>query len=165
LGKTVGTDGDDNLVVRFWLGAGSDFDSVTNTLGNQFGDVDLAQVKLEEGSVATDFVARPIQQELALCQRYYQDSGSPIHVTFTIDTSTGGQNYVSGHLFPVPMRGAPYTTVAAVYETGAAFNGITTGDVTIDVVSEAGFRWMANALSTRTLPSSLGIQYTADAEL
>ena len=39
-------------------------------------DVYLGNCKLERGSVATPFESRPIAEELALCQRYYQDIGS-----------------------------------------------------------------------------------------
>jgi hypothetical protein len=39
---------------------------------------DIAQVQLEEGSVATPFELRPIGTELALCQRYYEKLSGPI---------------------------------------------------------------------------------------
>ena len=71
-GKTLGTDGDDNLQVIFWFDAGSDYNSNTNSLGNQSGTFDIAQVQLEEGSVATSFEQRPIGVEVDLCLRYYE---------------------------------------------------------------------------------------------
>jgi hypothetical protein len=73
-GKTLGTNNDDFLGMVFWLDAGSTFDSRTNTLGQQSGTFDIAQVQLEAGDVATPFEERPIGTELALCQRYYEKS-------------------------------------------------------------------------------------------
>ena len=72
--KTIGTSGD-FLQILFWLDAGSSFSAPvnrTNNLGNQSGTFDIAQVQVEEGSVATPFEQRPIGMELSLCQRYYQ---------------------------------------------------------------------------------------------
>jgi hypothetical protein len=70
-GKTLGTDGKDNLALFFWFDAGSTYNSRTDTLGQQSGTFDIAQVQVEEGSVATPFEKRPIQVELDLCRRYY----------------------------------------------------------------------------------------------
>ena len=59
-GKTLGADGNDNLALRF---------SLLNAAGNV--SIDIANVKLEAGDIAGDYRPRPIQEELALCQRYY----------------------------------------------------------------------------------------------
>lgn len=72
VGKTLGTSGNDFLSFTFWFDAGSSFNSRTNSLGQQSGTFDIAQVQLEEGSVATPFEVRPQGLELSLCQRYYQ---------------------------------------------------------------------------------------------
>lgn len=64
--------------------------------------LEIAQVQLEEGSVATPFENRPIGLELSLCQRYY----CRVRVTPT-------PNSVWLYTFlPVPMRVAP--TIALV---------------------------------------------------
>jgi hypothetical protein len=71
--QTLGTDANsDFLEVNFWFDAGSGFNARTNSLGQQSGTFDIAQVQLEAGPVATPFEQRPIGLELALCQRYYQ---------------------------------------------------------------------------------------------
>jgi hypothetical protein len=67
-GKTVGAG--DYLAVRFWFDAGSDYNSRTVSLGQQSGTFDIAQVQLEEGSVATPFEQRPMSLEEMLCYRY-----------------------------------------------------------------------------------------------
>lgn len=72
IGKTLGTDGVHTsfTLFRFWFDAGSTFDTRTASLGQQSGTFDIAQVQLEEGSVATPFEHRPYGLELSLCQRY-----------------------------------------------------------------------------------------------
>ena len=71
-GKTLGSNGDDRLELNFWFETGSDFSSRTNSLGNQSGTFDIAQVQVEEGPVATEFEHRPYGLELDLCRRFYQ---------------------------------------------------------------------------------------------
>jgi hypothetical protein len=66
--------------------------------------LDLAQIQLEQGTVATPFEVRPFATELALCQRYYWrlNGGSPIG-------TVGAYTTLSGYCpitFPVPMRAA-----------------------------------------------------------
>ena len=74
-GKIIGTDNNNFLGIVFWFDADSVYNSRTNSLGQQSGTFDIAQVQLEEGSVATPFELRPIGTELALCQRYYETGG------------------------------------------------------------------------------------------
>ncbi|MCR5941110.1 hypothetical protein FG152_09775 [Ochrobactrum sp. XJ1] len=74
-GKTLGTNGDDCLDVVFWFDAGSNFDGRTDGLGHQSGNFYLAHISLVEGDATAEddpFSPRHIQQEIALCQRYYQ---------------------------------------------------------------------------------------------
>ena len=71
-GKTLGTDGNDSLSFHFWFDAGSDYNSRTNSLGQQSGTFDISQVQLEAGDTATPFEHRSYGDELARCQRYYE---------------------------------------------------------------------------------------------
>ena len=71
-GKTIGTGGT-QLDFRFWLSAGSTYDSRTSTLGTQSITFDIWGIQVEYGSKATPFqtATGTIQGELAACQRYY----------------------------------------------------------------------------------------------
>jgi len=97
-GKTIGT----SSSLRFDIAyvANGTYQTVYG-ITNQSGTFDIAQVKLEEGSVATPFVARPIAEELALCQRYYWQNPATIYGTI----------YASDSMifapFPVTMRTTP----------------------------------------------------------
>ena len=71
-GKTLGTTVDNHLVLAIFFDAGSDFNYRTDSLGQQSGTFDIAQVQIEPGPVATPFEQRPIGTELALCKRYAQ---------------------------------------------------------------------------------------------
>jgi hypothetical protein len=74
-GKTLGTNTNSSLGLFIWFDAGSNFNSRTDSLGQQSGTFEIAQVQLEPGPVATPFERRPIGTELALCQRYYDTQG------------------------------------------------------------------------------------------
>lgn len=74
IGKTVGTDGvhTSYTTLNIWFDSGSNYNGLSSSLGQQSGTFDIAQVQLEEGSVATPFENRPYGLELSLCQRYFQ---------------------------------------------------------------------------------------------
>ena len=76
--------------------------------------LEITGVQLEVGSVATDFEFRSFGQELALCQRYFQQIGaSGQDGTYTV---AGGYLYshgtymASGYVMPVMMRATPTIT-------------------------------------------------------
>jgi hypothetical protein len=64
LGKALGSNGDSNLSLDIGFPLNDTF------------SVDIAQVQVEPGPVATPFEQRPIGTELALCQRYYYQPDS-----------------------------------------------------------------------------------------
>ena len=109
-GKTLGTDNNDFLQLSFWLDAGSDFNSRTDTLGHQSGTFEFAQVQLESGSSATDFEHKSIGETIQDCKRYYIK-----------DLKIGGGGYATGSgqtaramtscTFPVEMRASPTVNV------------------------------------------------------
>lgn len=114
-GKTIGTTANtSSLAINFWFDAGSDFNSRTNTLGQQSGTFDIAQVQVEEGPVATDFERRPPGTELALCQRYCEviplQGSIPGGLIFSCQSNTSGFGLVG---FQVEKRATPVYTVGA----------------------------------------------------
>jgi len=126
-GKTIGSDGNDYLGFVFFFDAGSDWNSRTNSLGNQSGTFDIAQVQVEEGTVATPFEHRPTSVELSLAQRYYQKS-FPMDVAPAQNIGGNGALYCQGHaanapasgfvIFPTPMRDTP--SIFTTYNPSAA---------------------------------------------
>jgi len=99
-GKTLGTNNDDYLEVAIRIPDNTNI------------SLDIAQVQLEIGTVASSFEVRPIGVELALCQRYYQEY--PYHGVVGQGQVTD-RNSGSFVAFAVPMRTTP-TTSAKNYD-------------------------------------------------
>jgi hypothetical protein len=75
-GKVLGTAGNDYLALNFWTSAGADYNTLSNSLGFQSGDVDITGIHIRRGAVtaaAVDSYRVPDRAtELARCQRYFQ---------------------------------------------------------------------------------------------
>jgi hypothetical protein len=105
-GKTLGTDGNHHISVNWFCPTSSTF------------TLDIAQVQLERGPIATDFEQRPIGTELALCQRYYYavpgtNKGVCLGTFGYRPLATGATgNYGRNFYFPVTMRAAPLVTIS-----------------------------------------------------
>ncbi len=115
---------------------------------------EITGVQLEEGSVATPLEQRPMQTELALCQRYYQKSYATNTAPATV-TDTGHYSfYGTSNVFAimlgtiqlrVPMRVAPTTITYYRNSTGGVgwdyFNtsGGGSGTPTTAYASETSF--------------------------
>jgi hypothetical protein len=74
-GKTLGTDGvqTTSTSINFWFDAGSNYATRTANLGQQSGTFDIAQVKIEDGAVATNGwhpYDGEFGGEIQACQRY-----------------------------------------------------------------------------------------------
>lgn len=131
-GKTLGTAGDDKLIVAIYTSVGSGLTDYPVGVGLQTATIDIWGVQIEAGSVATAFqtATGTIQGELAACQRYYFKVGGEIANQMTL--RQGGYfdaNYISFYCpYPVPMRTAPSITAVGnpqVYQSGTAYSGFT----------------------------------------
>ena len=162
VGKTLGTDGIHTSAtwLRFWFDANSSY-SVSTTLGQQSGTFDIAQVQLEEGSVATPFENRPYGLELSLCQRYYevglpQANGAGILRFCGNVTNTIG--YTATIAFKTVKRTSPTVVLTNVYTSGFAS---TSTVVNSSIYGIAEDRAATGTNSSATFISS----FTASAEL
>lgn len=171
-GKTLGSNADSSLILLLWMSAGSNFNSRSGTLGTQTITVQLADVILEPGSVASSFVSRPRQVELALCMRYFETSNpGGTYATFSVngpEADGGGHSsaaYTARIPFRAPKRAAPtvttYDTVGASgkysyydgsWQNGGTWSGGPTGAVGGFSLSHATasstatqFTWQASA--------------------
>lgn len=132
----------------------------------------IGQVQLERGAAATEFEFRSIQEELALCQRYYYQNNSSLSGVenawhfqgITPNYGSGGRNY------PVPMR--VDTLTVTLYDsagTAASIHNFNTGaDIGITVNAgednKDGFTTV-NKTDGMTAGSQYGANVKADAEL
>ena len=142
VGDTTGTwitNNGKGIDVRFGLGAGASFQGTAgswqaiNTV-SATGAVNLVAtngatwyitgVQLEAGSVATPFERRPYGQELALCQRYYQQYGRTGGRSDRFIGVLTGTTGIFSSKFIVPLRASPTITY---YGTNSS-----TGTFTID---------------------------------
>ena len=108
----------------------------------------LWETKLEVGSVATPYIARPYAEELALCQRYYQghptNGATNVHATRYNSTVSIAEAY-----FTTTMRSAPTIEY-----------GVGQGSVTGEVTSDTSITWAFSGLDNNFINS-----WKADAEL
>jgi hypothetical protein len=158
-GKTIGTSGTDGLELSFWFSAGSDYNSRTATLGPQGGEVQLALVQVEEGTVETTFEFLPPGIMLVLCQRYFQSAQVGSYSTTT---------YIGGAWpLPVLMRNTPNITYT---DAGGNLSRVTTAASGNNVTPSAG-SLTASVNTFRVdllIPSAAGnwwlLNYSLDAE-
>ncbi len=108
-GKTLGTNGDDRVHLIF-------------TMPNAVRAVDLAQVQLEKGSVATEFERRPIDLEMQLAERYFRVLGKGLAGGWDSTTEA-----TVGTVLNPPMRTACTLTLN---DTTPVVNEVSVGDKT-----------------------------------
>lgn len=93
--------------------------------------VQVKNVQLELGKVATPFEHRSYGEELALCQRYYtkmgKDDGGATHLM--VGAAEGPGTYVVSRTLPTGMRAVPSVTL------GAGIRGYTTSATIVTVNS------------------------------
>ena len=169
VGKTLGTDGIHTTMTNlfFWFDAGSSVASRTANLGQQSGTFDIAQVQLEEGSVATPFENRLYGLELSLCQRYYEVGRciQQLGIGTTIGVALTGQVF-----FKTSKRIVPTVTyldfsgaqnkVTLLNNSGAETNG-----VSVIAGNQTNNDMRLTASTTNTTQNGIVFTYTASAEL
>jgi hypothetical protein len=128
-GKTVGTNGDDHVEIQTAIPFATTF------------TFDLSHVSLVEGDATSEgdpFSPRPLQQELALCQRYayvvggdgtFQPIGMGEHYS-----SIGGKALIT---FPVKMRTSPSFSFSAASNFAVASNAAFTTVTALSLDSTA----------------------------
>jgi hypothetical protein len=129
-GKTITANS--SLAARFFVSAGSDFNSRTGSLGIQTNTFNIWGVQVEAGSTATPFqtATGTIQGERSACQRYYyRVGGAAIYQEFGFGSSGGSTTGANVQVqFPVTMRTNPsaidFSTLALTDYNGN--NAITT---------------------------------------
>jgi hypothetical protein len=138
----------DSLKVVFWLDAGSNLNSRTDSLGNQSGTFYITGVQLEPGPTASDFEFRFIGTELALCQRYYQKAD---RIRFYPGS---GDSTSPNRFFNVPR---PVTMRATPIEAQTSATDITFPNSTAECYGMTA--------SVNVTSGAVATDYTADAEL
>ena len=102
-------------------------------------------IQLELGKVATPFEHRSYGEELALCQRYYEEITSPSYDLFlyAINTDNGGGYRRASFYYKVTKRANPTINVAFYLTPGTVrgVNGITTSnfDVYVNGLSQSAY--------------------------
>ncbi|STQ91726.1 carbohydrate binding domain-containing protein [Iodobacter fluviatilis] len=173
VGKKLGSNGDDRLGVCF------NFPVAASTYF-----IDIAQVQLEEGAIATAFEQRPIGLELFLCQRYFEKSfvsGVPIQAGNGLPSGgfcfpalvPAGQSCLHQVKYAVQKRNNNTAVtffspgVAAVSSVSNWSKGTHAATGTISTLSKTemyfSFNFIAPPLTV--LGDNLTVEWTADCEL
>lgn len=130
LGKTLGSNGDDFLEL------------VIACLDTGGRELHIGQVQLEEGPVATDFEYRPIGEELALCQRYFQThyTGEQA-INVTLDANK--RYFVIPFPCTTPMRVRPSVTAESLETryTDPGESEVTDRTADIENIRVTGTEW------------------------
>lgn len=169
-GKTLGTDGNDHLVVRLSLPSASTF------------TIDIANFKYEAGELASKFSRQgaSLGDELALCQRFYEKSYSngtdPSSSTsvgsrhsITPDSIPNGVLINNSYEFSRPKRAQPTMTF---YSTSTGASGVARNEslgadfaVAASIVGETGFGLTNNSGVALADQTKYRFHYSADSEL
>ena len=122
-----------NWYIDVFIDNGS-YSNTTITAGDY---VEATMIQVELGNVATPFEHRSYGEELALCQRYYEELTSPSYDLFlyAINTDNGGGYRRASFYYKVTKRVNPTITVSFYLTPGTTrgVNGITTSNFDVYV--------------------------------
>jgi hypothetical protein len=130
-GKTLGTDNNDALIVVFFMPLNATF------------TIDIAQVQVEPGPVATPFERRPIGTELALCQRYFWNHTPSVISHTSFEYAGTGTSYINIP-FGLTMRGTP--TIAYNNFNGTGISAIVPSRQSVRFSAPGGFYLGASSI-------------------
>jgi hypothetical protein len=127
--------------------------SVSVTSGDY---LEVADLQLELGSVATDFEQRSYGEELALCQRYYEISAPANKNRYSMNIGNSASNHYPTVPFKVTKSGIPTVTITNDYNDNLTINGHSAS-------TESFFMYVGNSgVNSRSL---VEYHWTAQAEL
>lgn len=154
-GKTLGSNNNDYLAVNFWFEAGSNYAARAASLGQQSGTFDIAHVSLVLGDATQDedpFTPRHIQQELALCLRYFE-TGRYGFISYQLS----GQGF--GHHQPLlSIKRTSPTLITNI----VSVSNVTSPSLVVALGSNAV---TCSGVATASGTVVLIVDYSADAEL
>jgi hypothetical protein len=152
------------------IGAGNylqiQFNQPSTDSGTSAWTLDITGIQLELGDTATDFEHHSYGDELAKCQRYYQQWGpsSETHLRAFAGSYTTGV-YISNHfLFPTIMRATPSFAVPSgpTYQNAGSFG---TGSVSTTGVTLYSISTSASVIAGFYIDNNNSDYAYADAEL
>jgi hypothetical protein len=183
-GDTSGTWATNNtagLILTFNLGAGSTFLAsagswTSSTVVGATGSVSVVGtsgatfyvtgVQLEAGSVATPFEYRQYGQELALCQRYYEQTTESVFKSLLVTYSSGSSDDVDGVDFMVSKRTTPTCTISGTNDAAnsVSYYNSNATNFTVSSVNATPER-ITRLVLTTSVTRDVAYKFTASAEL
>jgi hypothetical protein len=158
------------------IGSGSCFVVSIQIESTATGNFDISCIKIEDGEIATKFIAEPIDETIAKCQRYYQKSYRNDVAPGSVSVDTGhpnvlalGSNRLNGVDLCVRMRATPTITFykPSSGEIGKAETSAETGTFEVTSVEASESRIAVVWVGAGGLIQGQDYQYhyTASAEL
>jgi hypothetical protein len=179
-GKTIGTDGNDNTSLFFWVSAGSSFSARSGGIGPQTAQIQIVDVQLEVGPVASKFERRPPSVELSMCQRFYWNTfppGIPVGQNAGVNGAHVFGQAIAGAAsaaypatpFPVQMRATP-TLIGFNPQAANAFarniiTGTDYGATALTATGPRGFTFAATGPGGGAVGQTSYLHVEASAEL
>lgn len=169
-GKTFGTDNNDRLWVALAVSNYGECHCGDGGLGTQTGIFDISNVKLELGSIATDYERKDPNLELQKCLSYYCNSyssntlvgtGTVIGAKHLVAASTCTWDYIA---FPTKMKSIPIVTIYSTLN-GAPGYITTSGDANISASIINTGQASSNIIFSSTVGLGYRYHWTADCEL
>jgi len=132
----------------------------------------FGKAKLEDGNIATFFEFKKYSEELALCQRYYEDSKSPlldgscISSVLVNDTSSSVSDDHTGTTFKVEKRVIPTVTLRTRLGGVGAVNRWNDSAETVSAIASGLTKsHIGRILTASNITYATEYNYTADAEI